>query len=185
MATAIETREYTPEELLAIRDRPMPELIDGQLVEREMSQKSDAIALNIGAYIRVFVREHNLGLVNGSQGSYQIFPDDPRRVRIPDASFTRKDRIPGGPPEEGHGRIPPDLVVEVVSPNDMAEDVNAKVEDFLNAGVPQVWVLYPQTETVHVFRSPRGFEVVRRDGTLDGGDILPGFRVPVRDLFKV
>src|SRR4051812_9911311 len=117
MATITQTR-YTPEDLLAIDDRPMPELVDGRLLEREVGQKSDAIAATMLAILWVFVRENDLGLVNGSQGGYQIFPDDPGKVRIPDVSFTRRDRLSPSGPAEGHSRIAPDLVVEVTAPND-------------------------------------------------------------------
>ena len=69
-------------------------------------------------FVLHFVREHGLGLVNGAQGSYQAFPDDPDKVRIPYVSFTRRDRLPNDRPSKGHGRVAPDLVVEVTSPND-------------------------------------------------------------------
>src|SRR5207253_2879695 len=99
-------------------------LIDGQLVEREpMGRKSDAVAFRIGRLIGNFVDEHRLGVMNGAQGSYQIFPDDPKKVRIPDVSFTHRERIPKEGVEEGHGKIAPDLVVEVISPNDLAVDL--------------------------------------------------------------
>lgn len=181
---AIARKEYTPEDLLAITDRPVPELIDGQLVERvPLGQKSDAVAARLLFLILGFVHDRGLGLVNGTQGSYQIFPDNPRKVRIPDVSFTRKDRLPEGP-AEGHERVAPNLVVEVVSPNDSAEDLNEKLRDFLGAGVPLIWVLYPQTRTVQVHRGG-GTGAWRSDGdTLDGEGIVPGFRCPVAELFK-
>src|SRR5437588_5669781 len=88
MASTTRTR-YSPEDLLEITDRPMPELIDGQLVEREpMGQKSDAVANKIARLVGNFVDQNRLGLTNGSQGSFQIFADDPQKVRIPDVSFT-------------------------------------------------------------------------------------------------
>lgn len=183
MATATEPRTYTPEDLLAITDRPMPELIDGHLVEREMSLKSDAIAATALFFIKLHVRERDLGSVNGAQGSYQIFPDDPRKVRIPDVSFTRKERLPEGP-GDGHGRVAPDLVVEVVSPNDAAEDLLIKVRDFLAAGVRLAWVFYPDTRAVQVFRDLDSSGFLSGDDALEGGDVLPGFRVPVGEFFK-
>jgi Uma2 family endonuclease len=184
MATVTQSL-HTPEELLEIQDRPMPELIDGQLVEREpMGQKSDAIAANILFIVMGFVRASQLGVVNGSQGSYQIFPSDPRKVRIPDVSFTRGERLPEGRIEEGHGKVAPDLVVEVISPNDLAGDVKAKVNDFLSAGVPLIWVVYPDTSEVEVHR-PDGIAAVRVGDILDGGEVLPGFRCAVADLFTI
>jgi Uma2 family endonuclease len=185
MATVTQA-PHTPEALLEIHDRPMPELVDGQLVERPpMGQRSDAIASRIGRLLGNFVDEHRLGVMNGSQGSYQIFPDDPRKVRIPDVSFTRRERLPAGRIEEGHGKVAPDLVVEVISPNDLAGDVRTKVNDFINAGVPLIWVVYPDACEVEVHR-PDGTSVLVRGGdNLDGGDVLPGFRCAVADLFTI
>ena len=108
MATATETRSYTPEDLLTITDRPMPELIDGELVEREpMGQKADAVASNLIYQLKGYSRASLPGVVNGAHGSYQIFPDNPGRVRIPDVSFTRKDRLPGDCPRRGTAKSRP------------------------------------------------------------------------------
>jgi len=185
MATATQV-EHTPEELLEITDRPMPELIDGQLVEREpMGQKADAVAANVLFAVYAFVKTQELGVVNGAQGSYQIFPDDPDKVRIPDVSFTRRERLPGGNVAEGHGKVAPDLAVEVISPNDLAIKVQMKVRDFLDAGVRLIWVAYPDSGEIHVFRSEGSGSLLRSGQVLDGGDVLPGFRCPVEDLFKI
>jgi Uma2 family endonuclease len=174
----------SPEELLNIADRPMPELIDGHLVERPPTgQKSDAFAARILVWIGSFVEQHALGLMNGAQGSYQIFPDEPKKVRIPDVSFIRKDRLPPEGPMEGHCRIVPDLVVEVVSPNDIADELDEKIEDFLRAGVPLIWVLHPQTQAVQVHRADGRDSRLRPGDTLDGEDVLPGFRCEVARLF--
>ncbi len=185
MATATQT-QHTPEELLEITDRPMPELIDGQLVEREpLGQKADAVAANFLSAVHVFVKAHQLGVVNGPQGSYQIFPDDPKKVRIPDVSFTRRERLSEGQVAEGHGKVAPDLTVEVVSPNDLAIEVHQKVRDFLDAGVRLIWVAYPETSNVQVYRSDGTVALLRSGDVLDGGDVLPGFRCPLADLFKI
>lgn len=183
MATLAEMT-YTPEDLLRITDRPMPELIDGELVEREpMGQKADAVAFRIGRWVGNFVEDRDLGFVNGARGSYQIFPDDPKKVRVPDVSFTRKERLPEGP-ADGHGRVAPDLVVEVISPNDNAADLEEKVDDFLSAGVPLIWVLSPETRTARVHRRSGTDSRLRPGDGLDGEDILPGFRCELAKLFE-
>ena len=182
MAT-ITTARITPEDLLDITDRSMPELVDGQLLEREMGQKSDAIAALLIYFLNQFVRERRLGLVNGGQGSYQIFPDDPNKVRIPDVSFTRRDRLPGGTPADGHSRVAPDLVVEVISPNDTIRKLDLKIADFLAAGVPLIWVVYPDTQTVQVIRRDGSGVRLKVGDAIDGEDVLPGFRCEVAALF--
>jgi Uma2 family endonuclease len=183
--TTIAERRYTPENLLKITDRLMPELIDGRLVEREpIGQKADALVSRLGYWIGSFVDQHDLGLVNGGQGSDQIFPDDPGKVRIPDASFTRRDRLPSGRPAKGHARVAPDLIVEVISPNDTATELDEKIEDFFAAGVALIWVLNPETRTIQVYRRDGTSARLRPGDSLDGEDILPGFRRDVEKLFK-
>jgi Uma2 family endonuclease len=182
MATVEQVRQ-TPEDLLAITDRPMPELVDGEFLEREMGQKSDAIASRIGRLVGNHAEAHDLGLVNGAQGSYQIFPDDPEKVRIPDVSFTRKERLPKGGPAEGHGRVAPDLIVEVTSPNDTVDRLESKINDFLAAGVPLIWVAYPESKTVMVHRRDHTGVRLFPGDVLDGENILPGFRCEVAALF--
>ena len=182
MATVTQA-QYTPEDLLTIDDRPMPELVDGELLEREMGQKADSIALVIASLLYQFARVNQLGLVNGAQGSYQIFPDDPKKVRIPDVSFTRRERIPKDGPAGGHARVAPDLVVEVVSPNDLAEVLNLKINDFLAAGVPLIWICYPETRAVFIQRLDGSGRRLKTGDILEGEDVLPGFRCDVAALF--
>lgn len=184
MATVTEKR-HTPEDLLKITDRLMPELVDGELVEREpKGQRTDAVAVNLVAELLQYAETTLPGLVNGSQGSYQIFPDDLNKVRIPDVSFTRRDRLPDGKPAKGHGRVAPDLAVEVVSPRDSVAKLMKKVRDFFRAGIPLVWVLHPDLREVQVFRPDGSSYPVREGETLDGGDVLPGFSCPVAALFE-
>jgi Uma2 family endonuclease len=182
MATANKTR-YTPEDLLEIQDRPMPELVDGELLEREMGIESDEIAALIVFFILQFVREHDLGRVNGGQGSYQVFPDDPDKVRIPDVSFTRKERLLKSGPEKGHGRVRPDLAVEVVSPNDRPKYLSDKILDFQAAGIPLIWIVYPESQSVQIHRIDGSTTTLQVGDFLEGETVLPGFRVEVAALF--
>ncbi len=183
MATVTKT-QYTPEDLLEIDDRPMPELVDGELLEREMGLRVDSIAVKVGCFLFDFIRPNRLGLLNGSQCGYQIFPDDPNKVRIPSVSFTRFDRLIGGKPAEGHARVAPDLVVELIWPNQTAEYVQKKMSDFLAAGVPLIWIVYPDTRTVFVQRLDGTGKRLQVGDFLDGEDILPGFRLEVASIFE-
>ena len=85
--------------------------------------------------------------------------------------------------EQAFLRIPPDLVVEVISPHDLAEAVDTKVEEYLRAGVRLVWVVHPVAQVVQIYRSNGSLEGRRVHQELDGEDVLPGFLCPVRDLF--
>ena len=183
MATLTEPR-ISPEALLNIMDRPMPELVDGQLVEREMSQESDMVGGRILRILGNFLDEHPLGYLNVAQGSYQIFPDDPDRVRIPEVSFTRRDRFAPSGPSRGHARVAPDLVVEVISPNDLVVQLKAKIEEYRSAGVPLLWIVDPDSRTVDVLGGDRTAITLRSDDWIDGGAVLPGFRCQVKSFFK-
>lgn len=185
MATAVGEKTYTPEDLLTITDRPMPELIDGELVERApMGAKSDLVAFRLGRWVGNFVEAGELGFVLGAQGSYQIFPDDPRKVRIPDASFVPKDRLGTTGIPEGHLRMVPVLIVEAVSPHDTVAELDEKIEDFLRAGVPLIWVANPETRTVRIVRRSGADSRLGPGDTLEGEDVLPGFRCEIAKLFE-
>jgi Uma2 family endonuclease len=185
MSTVIPTKsEYTPEALLAMPDGKCYELVDGQLVERNVSLLSSLVGARIISMLDSFSRPNSLGWVFAQGCGYQCFPDSPRKVRRPDASFIRRDRLPLDQLEdEGYSTIPPDLVAEVVSPGDSAYDVEAKVEEYLSAGVKLVWVVYPPTRTVHIYRLDGSPSKLASTDDLTGEDILPGFRCRVADLF--
>ncbi len=183
MATVAPPR-HTPEELLEITDRPMPELVDGEILERmPMGQESDAVGCRLIAFLGIYAQTILPGIVNGAQGSFQIFPDDPNKVRIPDVSFTRRERMAGGRAARGHARIVPDLVAEVISPNDSASKVARKIRDFLNAGVPMILVIDPDGPSVQVIRGDGTARFLYVGDMIDGGDVLPGFTCPVASLF--
>ncbi|MBI2899200.1 MAG: Uma2 family endonuclease [Planctomycetes bacterium] len=174
---------YTPEDLLRIPDGDRYELVDGRLVERGMGAKSEWVAGQLGHRIRGFLETNPIGW-EMAQSSYQCFPDAPEKVRKPDASFLRLGRLPGESIPDGHIRIPPDLAIEVVSPNDLFSEVEAKVDEYLAAGVRLVWVIDPAVRTAHVYR-PGTPDALRLDENqeLDGGDVLPGFLCPLREVF--
>jgi Uma2 family endonuclease len=181
-AVATEARRYTPEDLLAMPDGKRFELVRGRLVERNMGAESSEIGGNLYFRLRLFCQEHDLGIVWPADNGYQCFPHAPGLVRRPDVSFIRRGRLPGDVSPKGWVRIPPDLAIEVVSPNDPAEDLEEKLRDYRKAGVPLIWVIYPEL---------RMARVLRRDGTpadleeadiLSGEDVIPGFQCSLRDI---
>jgi Uma2 family endonuclease len=176
--------QHTPEELLQMPDGHRYELIDGKLVERNMGAEASEVAANVIRIVGHHVRGNKLGKVFATDCGYQIFPEAPNRVRYPDGSFIARGRLPGDRTPRGHVGIPPDLAVEVVSPNDTAEEVEAKRLDFLRAGTRLVWVIYPETRTVYVYRQAGGFSVLTQAEELSGEDVLPGFACRVAELFE-
>ena len=183
MSTVAEPR-ITPEELLRMPDGDRYELVDGQLEERDMGAVAGWVGNQAAKQIVNFVDSHQLGWAFGDGVGYCIFSDDPTRVRKPDASFVGYGKLPGEELPEGFLRVVPDLVVEVVSPNDSYYAVELKVDEYLEAGVSMIWVINPVLRTVRIFRNNGPGPIDRHaDDELTGDDILPGFTCRVADLF--
>ncbi len=185
MSIAEAKKQFTPEELLRIPDGNRFELVDGELVELNVGAQSSYVAGRIYRLVSNFNEEKPQGWPFPEGTSYQCFPDAPGKVRKPDTSFVRFGRFPGEKLPQGHIQITPDLAAEVVSPNDSYYEVNEKVEEFLRARVPLVWVIDPNQRTVNV-RRPDGRDVtLRENDELTGEDVLAGFRCKVAELFAV
>lgn len=159
------------------------EIIEGELQERVMSYGSSRIAVIIGFLIEMWARDGHPGYVAGSDGGFQIFPWAPGDVRMPDVSYVSAERV-GLIPRRGWLAVPPDLAVEVISPTDSASTVQLKARDYVRAGVSLVWVVFPETRTVEIHRAGSStIEVLTEADTLTGGESLPGFSVPVSEIF--
>lgn len=180
------TPVVTPEDLLRMPDRGKGyELVDGRFKELNVSAKSSRVGA--GMVRRLWDHGESLqpGWVFQSDASFQCFADDRTRVRRSDAAFLTLDRFTVQQYEaEGHISVCPDLVVEVISPNDLAADVNRKVEEWLAAGAKLVWVIDPDAKLVFCHR-PDGVTIRREADTLTGEPVLAGFSCPVADLFRL
>jgi Uma2 family endonuclease len=160
------------------------EWIDGQLKEKpRMGAKANRVSTILARLLDTHAAAHRLGWVFTQECGYQSFPHESRRVRFPDVSFVARGRLPNDQIPDGHMTVPPDLEVEVVSPNELAEDTESRVADYLSVGVRLIWIIYPTTRSVWI---------VRRDGTaarltevqeLSGEDVVAGFTCPLRTLF--
>ena len=115
--------------------------------------------------------------------TYRCFVDEPDRMRRPDVSVIRVERLRKLPdPNPGVMPIAPDLAVEVVSTHDKAQRVDAKIQEYLNASVPRIWVLWPETRTIHAYEEDSLRRLSAGD-MIDAGDLLPGWSVRVAKLF--
>jgi Uma2 family endonuclease len=178
--------ELTAEEILGTVEEGRFELIDGELKEKTpMGAEANLMAIELIIRLTHHVRPARLGMVLGIETGFQIFPHESKRVRYPDVAFVPAERLPVQRPPRGLVKVAPELVVEVVSPNDIAEDINTRLSDFLRAGVPLFWVVYPMTRQVHIFRADGTANWLGPDGVLEGEDIVPGFSCTLRDLFSV
>jgi Uma2 family endonuclease len=173
----------TEADVLAVerRENRLCELVDGALVEKVMGYRESLLALALAGFLRGFVLPRNLGLVSGPDGMMRLFP---LLVRIPDVAFTAWHRIPGRRvPTEPVPDLVPDLAVEILSEGNTAEEMARKRTEYFAAGVRLVWLIDPASRTVAVYSGPDQSIVVDEAGTLDGAAVLPGFTLPVRDLF--
>jgi Uma2 family endonuclease len=184
MSTATGQRRYTPEDLLTMPDGDRYELVDGRLVEHTMSAWSSYVAGELHARLREFARTNRRGWVFPEGTTFQCFPDAPGKVRKADVSYIKAESLsPEQATTEGHLGVAPDLAVEVVSPNDLAYDVDEKVQEYLRAGVRLVWVVNPQARTVEVHPPGRPGAILRENDVLGGEEVLPGFQCRVGELF--
>jgi Uma2 family endonuclease len=160
------------------------ELVEGRVrVMPPVGPEHAGSQIDLGALTRAFVREHRLGRVYGDGGF--ILRRNPDLTLGPDLAFVSAERMAANPPPpRGFWEIVPDLVVEIVSPGDTAAEIDEKVRDYLSAGVRLVWVVYPRTRRVHVYQSTGAVQIIFGEGVLEGGDVLPGFRLPLADLWE-
>jgi Uma2 family endonuclease len=108
----------------------------------------------------------------------------PGLIRIPDVAFLSKEKFPGGRfPRESAWTLAPDLAVEVISEGNTKKEMDEKLRDYFTAGARLVWYVYPQQRRVEVFTGPETKRIVKHDQTLDGGDVLPGLEIDLRELF--
>ncbi len=164
------------------------ELSDGELIEQSpVGVKHADVAGNVYDTLKAFVKAHQLGAVRMDSLIYllHIDPDSGKRTaRIPDTSFTRKGRLPKDFDRSRPFPGAPDLAVEVVSPSEGADDLMAKIRDYLRYGSEQVWVLYPEQKELHQYiNGEKSSHIYVEDDRIDGGTLIPGFSARVGDFF--
>ncbi len=176
-------KTYTPQDLLSMPDGKDFELVDGQLVERKMSQLSSWVGGRLYRTVDAYVDENSLGWAWHADLGFDCFPQHPGSVRRPDVAFIRIERMPEGPSSEGYAHIPPDLAAEVISPNDLWHDVMSKVQEYLEAGVKLVWVVDPESRSAFICRADGSIRRIPEPEELSGEDVIPGFRCPLSSIF--
>ena len=157
------------------------ELVRGVPVVQELpSTLHSLVAGELFQRLRTFVGQHGLGFVFPQDAGFKI-ASDPDTVRGPDVAFVSRERMPEVP-RRGYVRLAPDLVVEVVSPNDRPGEVRAKVAEWLQAGSRLVWTIDPDPLGGRVYRPDGSESLLGPQDTLDGEEVVPGFSCPLRDL---
>jgi Uma2 family endonuclease len=158
-------------------DYDVYEYVKGELVSMASpTLEHGEITLNIGALLRAHIRKHQLGSYS-TETTFTIG----KSGRRPDVAFLAKERVPEN--KRQASPVPPDLAVEIVSPTDMAYDVEDKVLEYLEAGTQMVWVIHPVTKTVTVYRTPTDIKILTINDTLTGEDVVEGFECAVAEIF--
>jgi Uma2 family endonuclease len=159
------------------------ELIDGEIVEMvPSSDGSSSIAATISFLLGLHVRPRKLGRIYSADAGFVLFPDR-ATVRVPDVAFVRAERMPQGEARRHFARLAPDLAVEVRSPTDRSREVRAKVAMYHEAGVPLVWLVDPDAQTVTVLALGQEPVTLTVADSLDGGEVLPDLRIEVVEIF--
>ncbi len=178
-------RIYSVEDFLALPNQGQGyELVDGRLEANRMGAYSCRIGNLIATALQIYCSRVP-GWVFGQDSGFRCFPDKPKRIRKPDASYIAFSRYSFERCQsEPFVSVVPDLVAEVVSPRDLSQKVEDKIGQWLEVGVKVVWVVYPVSRLVREHR-PDGFVRQFRDGDeLTEPALLPGFSLPVADLFR-
>ena len=165
-------------------DDMLYEVVDGQINEKIVGVREGNIATLLSGFIFMFLQQHRLGRVIGET---MFLIDAAKNLqRRPDVAFVSKSRwaLDRGVPDSAAWDVVPDLAMEVVSPTNSAVEVQAKIEEYFAAGVSRVWVVYPKQKKVHIYASATVIQVLQLGDELDGGELIPGFRLSLATLFE-
>jgi len=174
---------FTPDDLLRLEgEDKLYELIHGQLVEKDMSVRSNYVKTEVARLLSNAARASASGLVIMEQ-EIICFPWDPNHAPRPDIVFVKAGRLPPGDLPDGHLMLAPDLCVEVTSPNDRFRDVENKISDYLRAGVQVIWIVVPELRHVRVHRADGTVDVYQQDKTVVLPTLIPNFSSRVGDFF--
>jgi Uma2 family endonuclease len=165
----------------AALDKRLCELVDGTLVEKPRGFFEARIGGVLLHFLEDYLEEHDLGICVPADAMLRIVPG---RVRLPDVSFIGWDRLPNHElPAEPIANLVPHLAVEVLSESNTPREMRGKREEYFQGGACLVWEINPRTQSARVYTDPDQFQEIGPDGALDGGDVLPGFNLPLQRLF--
>lgn len=146
-----------------------------------MGYEESSLACELIYYLKHFLHENDLGNVAGADGAMRLMPG---LVRIPDVSFISWDRLPDRCiPTEALPNLTPDLAVEILSEGNTPAEMERKLRDYFLSGTRLVWYIDPQRRTVRVYSCAEQCIELSEQQTLDGGTVLPGFSLPLAQLF--
>jgi Uma2 family endonuclease len=175
--TRITTEAF--EEFLATHHEGLYELIEGEIVEKMVTEQHGSIAVNISAAIHAYLKKNKIGRVSVEARHAPV--DDKFNDRLPDVSF-RQTNAPAV--EKGAVQGMPDLAVEIKSPDDSNKQMRATADFYLANGCKMVWLVFPDKKFVEVHQPDGNYETYVEGDTISGGDVLPDFIMPVAEIFE-
>jgi Uma2 family endonuclease len=173
----------TEEDLLRVLDSEnrICELVDGVLVEKTMGYFESSVAAALIVFLGKFLEQHDLGIVLGEGGTLRILSD---QIRVPDVAFLSWRHFPGRLlPAEPVPALAPDLAVEVLSAGNTKREMERKLDDYFAAGVQLVWFIDSTSQSATVYEGRQQWHNVSLGDSLSGGNVLPGFELPLKQLF--
>jgi Uma2 family endonuclease len=167
-----------------VPDDILYEVVDGQIREKTLGVLETEIASLLFGFLFTFLRHKKLGRVL-SEPIFRIDVDKDLQRR-PDVAFVSHSKWPFNRrvPNVAVWDMVPDLAIEVVSPTNIAVDVQTKIQEYFSAGVRGVWVIYPKQKQAFIYASPTRIKVLQLGDEFDGGELLPGFKLPLTALFE-
>ncbi len=194
MADLLEQLHIPPERILLrpppgeategdlLKSKRLCELIDGVLVEKAMGWYESRLGFVLGSILDLFLIQHPLGIALGDGGLMRV---NPEQVRIPDVAFYSWDHFPNKilPLGQILDKVP-DLAVEIWSPGNTTKEMDRKRQEYFSGGAKLVWEVFPQQRLVKVYMAVNEETTVDENGILDGGTVLPGFTLPVKEWFE-
>lgn len=164
------------------RDKRLVELLDGILVEKAMGYRESLMAATLIMILGAFVRPRKLGVIGGADAIMRM---QNGRNRLPDVSFTAWENVTSPDAHlQSVADFAPDLAVEVISDGNTESEIRRKCEDFFESGTQLVWIFNPEDRTVAVYTDPDALTLLNEADTLTGGDVLPGFELPLAEFFN-
>jgi Uma2 family endonuclease len=173
----VSTAFVAPEDMLY-------EVVGGEIKEKTVGVQASVIASLLHGFLFMFLSEHRVG--RSLAETLFLIDKSKDMQRRPDVAFVSTARWPmeRRAPDTAAWDLVPDLAIEIVSPTNTAEGVQAKIHEYFDAGVSRAWVIYPKQKSIHVYTSRTDIRGLRLGDELDGGDLIPGFRLPLAALFQ-
>jgi Uma2 family endonuclease len=163
-------------------EKRLYELVEGVLVEKPMGYYESRVAIVLARYLEAHLEKEDLGIILGADGTLRL---EPGLVRVPDVSFLSWKQFPGRDlPEEPIPDLFPELAVEVLSKGNTPAEMQRKLHEYFASGTRLAWYVEPRKRTVRVYTSPSESTLLTEEDELDGGELLPGFRLSIREWFR-